>query len=163
GPHALTEVESMNAERQDAGALQGYRVLEVSAPWGQYCGKLLADLGAEVIKIEPPEGDAARALGPFKHDRPDPEGSLFFAYYTTTKRSVTLDRAQPEGCEASARLAATADVVLTAVEPARAEALGLDYAALRVQNPRLIVTALSGFGGEGPYARSRATSLVVFA
>jgi crotonobetainyl-CoA:carnitine CoA-transferase CaiB-like acyl-CoA transferase len=153
----------MNDNHPAAGALHGYRVLEVCAPWGQYCGKLLADLGADVVKIEPPEGDAARALGPFKDDRPDPEGSLFFAYYNTNKRSVTLDLAQPEGRATFARLAATADVVLETAAPAEAAALGLDYPALHALNPRLVVTSLSGFGHAGPYARSRATSLVVFA
>src|ERR671929_294554 len=107
----------MNDQGQAPGALHGYRVLEVCAPWGQYCGKLLADLGADVIKIEPPEGDPARRLGPFKGDRPDPEGSLFFAYYNTNKRSLVLDLARPEGRATFARLAAAADVVLQAVEP----------------------------------------------
>ncbi|HLH26157.1 MAG TPA: CoA transferase [Chloroflexota bacterium] len=153
----------MNEHPPADGALQGYRVLEVCAPWGQYCGKLLADLGADVIKIEPPGGDPARALGPFKDDRPDPEGSLFFAYYNTNKRSLALDLVRPEGQETFRRLAATADAVLTTAAPAEAEALGLGYATLHRLNSRLVVTSLSGFGHDGPYARSRATSLVVFA
>jgi crotonobetainyl-CoA:carnitine CoA-transferase CaiB-like acyl-CoA transferase len=150
-------------ERPAAGCLAGYRVLELCAPWGQYCGKLLADLGADVVKIEPPGGDAARALGPFKDDRPGPDSSLFFAYYNTNKRSLVLDLGQPEGRVSLARLAATADALLETAEPAQAAAWGIDFATLHARNPRLVVTSLSGFGHDGPAARSRATGLVVFA
>ncbi|HZR97196.1 MAG TPA: CoA transferase [Chloroflexota bacterium] len=153
----------MNEPDAAPGALQGYRILEVCAPWGQYCGKLLADLGADVIKVEPPGGDPARALGPFKDDRPDPEGSLFFAYYNTNKRSLVLNLTRPDDRATFHRLAASADAVLATAAPAEAAALGLDYPTLHALNPRLVVTSLSGFGHDGPYARSRASSLVVFA
>jgi len=147
----------------DEGALAGYRVLDLCEPWGQYCGKLLADLGADVIKVEPPVGDPARALGPFKDDRPHPEGSLFFAYYNTNKRSLVLDLERPEGRATLERLLATADVLLETFTAERAATLGLAYPALRARHPRLVVTSLSGFGSDGPAAGQRTTSLVVFA
>jgi crotonobetainyl-CoA:carnitine CoA-transferase CaiB-like acyl-CoA transferase len=146
-----------------AGALQGYRVLDLSEPWGAYCGKLLADLGADVVKVEPPAGDPARALGPFKDDRPHPEASLTFAYYHTNQRSVVLDLADDDGRALLARLLGAADVLLETFPPERAAALGLDYATLHARHPRLVVASLSGFGSTGPDAGQRATSLVVFA
>ena len=130
-----------------AGALQGYRVLDLSEPWGAYCGKLLADLGADVVKVEPPAGDPARALGPFKGDQAHPEASLTFAYYHTNQRSVVLDLADDEGRSLLARLLGAADVLLETFPPERAAALGLDYAALHARHPRLVVSSLSGFGG----------------
>src|SRR5438067_2503977 len=75
----------------DAPPLAGIRVLELAGIGGQYCGKLLGDMGADVIKIEPPAGDAARRVGPFAGDQPDPNRSLSFWYYNTSKRSITLD------------------------------------------------------------------------
>src|SRR3954471_16848971 len=103
-----------------AGALQGYRVLDLSEPWGAYCGKLLAGLGADVVKVEPPAGDAARAFGPFKDDRPHPEASLAFAYYHTNQRSVVLDLADDEGRALLVRLLGAADVLLEAFPSERA-------------------------------------------
>jgi len=147
----------------DEGALAGYRVLDLCEPWGQYCGKLLADLGADLIKVEPPDGDPARALGPFKDDRTHLEGSLFFTYYNTNKRSLALDLERAEGRAVLARLLDGADVLLETFAPARAAALGLDYPTLRARYPRLVVTALSGFGPDGPAADQRATAPVVFA
>ena len=80
-----------------APALSGRRVLELADEQGVYCGKLLADMGADVIKVEPPGGDATRQLPPFWGDRPDPDGSLFFLYMNTSKRGVTLDLTRPDG------------------------------------------------------------------
>src|SRR5436309_11534414 len=119
-----------SGQEPGAGALQGYRVLDLSEPWGAYCGKLLADLGADVVKVEPPAGDPARALGPFKDDRPHPEASLAFAYYHTNQRSVVLDLADDAGRALLARLLGAADVLLETFPPERAAALGLDYATL---------------------------------
>ncbi|MDO8568370.1 MAG: CoA transferase, partial [Dehalococcoidales bacterium] len=73
------------------GALEGYRVLDLADSKGFFCGKLLADLGADVIKIEKPGGDDTRKIGPFKDNIPHPEGSLSFAYYNTNKRGITLN------------------------------------------------------------------------
>ena len=77
-------------------ALSGRRVLELADEKGLYCGKLLADMGADVIKIERPGGDPTRSIPPFWHDRPHPDSSLFFLYMNTSKRGVTLDVTRPE-------------------------------------------------------------------
>ena len=79
------------------GALAGRTVLEITDASGAYCGKLLADMGADVIKIEPPGGDPSRGLAPFLQDEPGPDRSLFFLYHNTSKRGITLDYTQPEG------------------------------------------------------------------
>ena len=155
------------AHTQDAGvpqALSGLRVLElgtfVSAP---YCGKLFAGYGAEVIKVEPPGGDIARAHGPFRDGRPHPETSALFLYLNTGKRSVELDLRTPSGLDAFLRLAAKADVVIENFRPSDLRALGVTYAALRAVNPRVTLVSITAFGQEGPYADYRANNLVAFA
>ena len=135
------------------GALQGVRLLEygqlVSAP---YCAKLLADLGAECIKIEePPAGDPARRRGPFPDDIPHPEKSGLFLYVNTNKLGITLDPSTPTGRLIFQRLAQEADVLIEDRPPGEMERLGLDYAALSALNPALIVTSITPFGQTGPY------------
>ena len=92
-----------------ATALAGARVLDLSDPFGQYAGKLLANLGADVIKIEPPTGDPARRIGPFLDDLPGPERSLFWWYYNADKRSLALDLASDDGLDLFLRLAAQSE------------------------------------------------------
>jgi crotonobetainyl-CoA:carnitine CoA-transferase CaiB-like acyl-CoA transferase len=146
-------------ETDARGMLDGIRVLDLALPYGQYCGRLLADLGADVIKLEPPEGDPARRLGPFKGDKPDAERSLVFASYNTNKRSLVLDRSSAAGQETFRRLVASVDAIIETPAPGE----GLDFAELRRLNPRLILASISGFRAGGPYERFRATSRVVFA
>lgn len=145
-------------------ALAALRVLElgtfVSAP---FCGKLFAGYGAEVIKVEPPDGDLARAHGPFMDGIPDPETSALFLYLNTGKKSVVLDLHTPAGREAFLRLAAQCDVMIENFRPADLRALGLTYAALREVNPRLVLVSITPFGQEGPYADYRANNLIAFA
>jgi crotonobetainyl-CoA:carnitine CoA-transferase CaiB-like acyl-CoA transferase len=131
--------------------LEGYVALDLTDLRGQMCGKLLRDLGMEVIKIEPPEGDPVRRLGPFAHDRPDLEGSLRFAYLNAGKQSVVLDLAAPSGRDALLGLVRQADVLVESFAPGTLAALGLDDATLRAHNPHLVVTSISGFGQDGPY------------
>jgi benzylsuccinate CoA-transferase BbsE subunit len=145
-----------------ATGLAGCRVLDLTGPGGQYCGKLLADLGADVIKIEPPAGDPARRLGPFQDSDPERRQSLFFAYYNTNKRSLVLDRDLQPGREVFERLLSTADAVIETVEVDRAPP-SLDFAALARSHPRLVLTTIEGFGSGGPYESYRTTSLVAFA
>jgi crotonobetainyl-CoA:carnitine CoA-transferase CaiB-like acyl-CoA transferase len=133
------------------GPLAGLRVLELADQTGQFCGKLLGDLGADVVKIEPPGGEPGRHIGPFLDDIPHPERSLSFWYYNTSKRGVTLDLETTDGRGLFRRLAATADVVLETFRPGFLESLGLDYASLCQQNPRLIVCSLTPFGQTGPW------------
>ena len=101
------------------GPLAGLRVLELADETGQFCGKLLGDLGADVVKIEPLGGEPCRRIGPFLDDFPHPERSLSFWYYNTSKRGMTLDINTAYGRDLFQRLAATADVVLETFRPAR--------------------------------------------
>jgi CoA:oxalate CoA-transferase len=144
--------------------LEGLRVLEigtfVSAP---YCGKLFAGYGAEVIKVEPPEGDISRAHGPFKDGVPHPETSALFLYLNTGKKSVVIDMAKPDGRSEFLKLVEAADVVIENYKPADLRALGLSYAELGAVNPRLVMISVTTFGQEGPYADYESNNLVAFA
>ncbi len=136
------------------------RVLELADASGVYCGKLLADMGADVIKIERPGGDSTREIPPFWGDEPHPERGLFFLYTNTSKRGVTLDIRRPEGQELFKALARTARLVVETSPPGRLDDLGLGYEALREANPGLVLTSITGFGQTGPY-RSHASSDLV--
>jgi crotonobetainyl-CoA:carnitine CoA-transferase CaiB-like acyl-CoA transferase len=143
-----------------AGALSGRRVLEIADETGAYCGKLLADMGADVIKIEAPGGDPARLLPPFHGGRPDPERSLSFLYLNTNKRSLVLDLGVPDGQSAFLRLVATADIVVETLRPGRLDELGLGYQRLRALRPGLVLTSITGFGQTGPHSGYRSCDLV---
>lgn len=147
-----------------SGPLTGVRVVELCDELGQYAGKLLADMGADVVKIEPPEGSAARRVGPFVNDEPGPERSLNFWYHNANKRSVMLDLAASETDRGLARaLIARADVFLEAGSPGRAASLGLERDALAAANPRLVHCALTPFGQDGPWAGYAVSDLVALA
>ena len=138
--------------------LAGLRVLEVgsmvSAP---YCGKLLADAGAEVIKLEPPSlGDAARRYGPWPGDIPHPERSGLFLYLNAGKRGITANLETPTGRSALRRLAAASDVVAHNIAPSDMERMGLDYDALAADNPNLVMASISPWGLSGPWRDYRA-------
>ena len=143
-----------------AGSLAGVRVLELSNSIGQWCGKLMADFGADVVKIEPPAGVAERQIGPFYKDVEDPNRSLYFWHYNTSKKSVTLDLTQEEGRELFRRLARTADVILETMPPGALAALGLGYESLAAENPSLIMCSLTDFGQEGPWAGYQMTDML---
>lgn len=136
------------------GALSGLRIVEYSTSIAAAAGgKVLADLGAEVIKVEPPRtGDPARHHGPFPGDIPDPECSGLFLYLNANKRGITLDPARPTGRDLLQRLLAEADVFLHNWSPAEASGLRLGYDTLRRQHARLIVAAVTTYGSSGPYA-----------
>ena len=112
------------------GPLHGLRVLELADEKGQFCGKLMADLGADVIKIEPPGGQRTRLVGPFLDDIPHRERSLFFWHYNTSKRGITLNLEHPEGQAMLRRLVPTADIMLETYPPGYLPALGLGYDVL---------------------------------
>ena len=148
-----------------AGLLSGYRVLDlgsgISAPW---CTKILADYGAEVIKVETPGlGDATRRMGPFAGDEPDPEKSLTFLYLNTNKKSVTVDPTSVSGRKLFYRMVADADVLVENYSPAQSQNLGLDYSSLSKVNPGLVVTSIAPFGHTGPYRDYQATDIVTYA
>jgi benzylsuccinate CoA-transferase BbsE subunit len=144
-------------------ALAGRRVLELADESGVYCGKLLADMGADVIKIERPGGDATRDIPPFLGERPGEDASLFFLYMNTSKRGVTLDIATPEGRDLFERLAAMADLVVETFPPGHLDDLGLGYRALAEANPGLVLTSITGFGQTGPYRDFKSSDLVASA
>ena len=135
--------------------LNGVRVLDLAGPSGQYCGKLLADLGARVVKLEPLEGDRGRGMKPFKGDQIESNESLFWAYYNTNKHSLAFDLASGQGQEVFERLVRWADVIIQTGSE-------LHYDELSRLNPGLILASISPFG-EGPYSGYRATSQTVFA
>ena len=144
-------------------ALRGRRVLELADEKGVYCGKLLADMGADVIKIERPGGDATRQVPPFWEDRPDADGSLFFLYMNTSKRGVTLDITHPEGQQLFQQLARTADIIIETFPPGHLDNLGVGYARLRADNPRLVFTSITGFGQAGPACHFASADIVASA
>ncbi len=141
--------------------LDGVRVLEigemVAAP---YAAKLLADEGAEVIKVEPPTGDRARSVGPFR-DNPDPNESGLFVGLNTNKSSVVLDLDVAAGVARLAELVAEADIVLHDMSPARAASVGLDPEVVLVARPELVMCAVTPFGSSGPQAEWRGDEICV--
>jgi benzylsuccinate CoA-transferase BbsE subunit len=133
------------------GPLTGLRVLELADEKGQFCGKLFGDLGSDVVKIEPPGGEPCRHFGPFLDDIPDPERSLSFWYYNTSKRGITLNLDTADGRALFRRLAANADVILETFRPGYLASRGFDFDTLREQNPGLILCSLTPFGQTGPW------------
>lgn len=146
-------------ERKDS-LLGGCRVLDLTDEKGLLCGKLLGELGADVIKIEPPGGDPARNIGPYYKDIPHPEKSLFWFFTNLHKRGITLNIETPDGREIFKRLVETADLVVESFEPGYMESLGLGYSELEKINPRIIMTSITPFGQTGPYAQYKTTDIV---
>jgi crotonobetainyl-CoA:carnitine CoA-transferase CaiB-like acyl-CoA transferase len=156
-------VTGSEATGSEAGPLAGLRVLEFDDGLAQYCGKLLADMGAEVIKIEPPEGAPSRHQAPFAGDRADLNGSLKFWHYNTNKRSVVLDLAQPQAQQVVRALSQRADIVLDGLAPGRMDEAGLGAEQLRALNPGLIYTRVTPFGLDGPWSGFASSDLVQLA
>jgi crotonobetainyl-CoA:carnitine CoA-transferase CaiB-like acyl-CoA transferase len=135
--------------------------LDLTDEKGFLCGKMLADLGVDVIKIERPGGDPSRRMGPFWHDVVDPEKSLYWFAYNTNKRGITLDIETAKGRDILLALVREADFLIESFEPGHMEGLGLGYAALSGINKGIIVTSITPFGQTGPYSRYKATDLVL--
>jgi len=151
-----------NTEKAE-GMLSPYRVLDLTDEKALLCGKILGDLGADVIKIERPGGDLARNIGPFYHDEVDPEKSLFWWAYNTSKRGITLDIETSEGQETFKKLVKTADFVIESFSPGYMDRLGLGYSALEKINPGIIMVSITPFGQTGPYKDYKAPGIVVWA
>ena len=132
--------------------LSPFRVLDLTDERGHLCGAILAQMGADVIAVEPPEGSSARRLAPFAGDVEDPERSLHHWAYNRGKRSVVLDVATDEGAARLRDLAAAADILIESAGPGRMDALGLGYGALSEINPELVYVSISPFGSDGPKA-----------
>ncbi len=144
----------------DGVLLPPYRVLDLTGPEGVFCGKLLADYGADVIKIEPPDGDPTRQKPPFIGDQPGPERSAYFLFYNTNKRSVTLDLESPQGLDLFKKMAASADVLIESFPVGYMKTLGLDFDILKTDNPGLVMASITPFGQTGPWKDFLSTDLI---
>jgi crotonobetainyl-CoA:carnitine CoA-transferase CaiB-like acyl-CoA transferase len=143
--------------------LSCYRVLDLTNEKGFLCGKALGDLGADVIKIEKPGGDPARNIGPFYHDIPDSEKSLYWFAFNANKKGITLDIETAEGQAIFKKLVRTADVVIESFHVGYMDSIGLGYDVLSEINPGLVMTSISGFGQEGPYSDYNDNDIAVWA
>lgn len=140
-----------------AKPLAGIKVIELANfIAGPLCGTLLADMGADVIKVEPPKGDMARATPPIRNGE-----SVSFVALNRNKRSLVLDLKRPEAAEILRKLAAQADAFIEAYRPGALEKLGLGSAQVKASNPRIVYTSVSGFGQSGPYRRRSGVNLII--
>jgi benzylsuccinate CoA-transferase BbsE subunit len=146
-----------------SGNLSGVRVLDLTAEPGFMTGMLLGELGADVVKIEPPAGDPIRSRPPFWGGGHDPERALGWLAYNTSKRGLTLDLERPAGREIFLRLCDGTDVVLETEVPGAMAARGLGWDVLHARNPRLVLCSLTPFGQTGPLATRRGSDLTVLA
>ncbi len=143
--------------------LSPYRVLDLSTERGVLCGQILGDLGADVIKIEPPGGSPARRLGPFYRDTPNPNGSVFWWAYNRNKRSITLDITSSDGQAILRRLVARAHFLIESDTPGTLAAYGLGYDDLAALNPALVYVSITPFGQDGPKAHYADSDLIILA
>ena len=153
----------MTGKEKSDGLLSPYRVLDLTDELGFLCGKILGDLGADVIKIERPRGDASRNIGPFYRDEVHPEKSLYWFAFNNNKKGITLNLENARGQEIFRRLAASADFVIESFVPGYLDKLNLNYADLSHTNPRLILTSITPFGQTGPYSKFRASDIEIMA
>ena len=138
------------------GLLTGIKVLDLTQLMaGPYCAQLLADLGADVIKVESPEGDISRTLPPFVNGE-----SAYYRAMNRNKRGIVVDLTEPSGREALHRLLETADVLVENFRPGIPEKLGIDYETVKAINARIIYCAISTFGETGPYAKRPGVDLL---
>lgn len=152
------------SEQSHSGALSGIRVIDLTTPLAEATGRVLADLGAEVIKVEPPAGCAARFIAPFEEGRAgEPDGSLFWRAYGLGKRSVVLDLEQAADRERLIELACGADIFIESSDPGALAAMGLGFDALHAKNPSLLYVSVTPFGQTGPKANHPATDLTLAA
>jgi benzylsuccinate CoA-transferase BbsE subunit len=145
------------------GALAGLRVLDLTDYRAGLAGRLMADMGADVVKIEPPGGDLGRRIGPFVDDRPHRDRSLFFWFYNLNKRTITLDSSRDLGRELLLRLIGSADIVIENFKPGRPAEMGLGWEKLHQANPALILLSLTPFGQTGPFSAYEADDTVLAA
>jgi crotonobetainyl-CoA:carnitine CoA-transferase CaiB-like acyl-CoA transferase len=143
--------------------LSQYRVLDLTTERGLLCGQILSDLGADVIKIEPPGGSSARRLGPFFEDRPDPNCSIYWWAYNRNKRSITLNLETDEGRDLFYRLVARAQFLIESENPGYLTERRLGYNDLAIRNRELIYVSITPFGQDGPKASYADSDLVILA
>lgn len=150
----------MSITTEKFSLLPGYRVLDLSSSMGSFCGKVLGELGMDVIKVEPPGGDGGRMEPPFAKGHVHREGSLRFNYLNAGKKSVTLDITKESGRKIFLDLVAKADIVLETFEPGYLAANNLGYEELLAKQNKLILISLTGFGQDGPYAHYKAADII---
>lgn len=151
----------MTGDLTERLVFQGLTVIELATdPGGEVVGKVMAQMGADVVKVEPPGGSPTRAMGPYAHGQIDADHSLSFWYYNTNKRSAVVDYATAEGRDQLLGLLADADVCITTLRSSEARALGLEADQLRAGAPRLIVVSVTPFGLDGPWADWVSSDLV---
>jgi crotonobetainyl-CoA:carnitine CoA-transferase CaiB-like acyl-CoA transferase len=154
----------MEKGERGSRTLGPYRVLDLTDEKGFLCGKILGDLGADVIKVERPGGDPARNIGPFYSDKPHPERSLYWFAYNVNKRGITLNLESADGRELFKKLVRSVDIVVESFSPGYLEGLGLGYKNLReVTEGKIVMTSISSFGQEGPYKDYKASDLGIMA
>lgn len=143
--------------------LNGIQILDFSDEKAGFCSKLLADFGARVIKVERPEGDRSRRIGPFFKNNPSKENSLLFWYQNTNKEGITLNIEKEEGRRILLKLLPKIDVLIESYRPGYLERLGLGYDSLSSQNPRLIMVSITPFGKDGPKNQYHSSDITVSA
>jgi len=143
--------------------LSCYRGLDLTDEKGMLCSKILADIGADVIKIEKPGGDTSRRRGPFYHDIADSEKSLYWFAYNTNKRGITLNLETADGRELFKKLVTKVDFITESFPPGYLDSIGLGYQALKQLNPGIVLTSITPFGQTGPYKDYAVSDIVVFA
>ncbi len=143
--------------------LSPYRVLDLTTERGLLCGQILGDLGADVIKIEPPGGSPARQLGPFYQDQPHPDRSLYWWSYNRNKRGITLNLESPDGQALLRRLVSSAHFLIESDNPGALARHGCGYADLATLNPALVYVSITPFGQDGPKANYADSDLIVLA
>lgn len=159
----MSEEGSPTLDSQPPGPLHGIRIIECGhMVAAAYAGKLMADLGAEVIKVEEPGGDSARRRGPYPGNRPHPEKSGLFLYLNTNKRGITLNLETSSGQKLLQRLVKDADALVHNYHPTRMSDFGLEYEALAHHNPHLVMTSISPFGQTGPRREYTAHDLTMW-
>jgi crotonobetainyl-CoA:carnitine CoA-transferase CaiB-like acyl-CoA transferase len=141
--------------------LKGCRALDLTDEKGFLCGKILADLGVDIIKVERPGGDPSRRIGPFWDDIEDPERSLYWYAYNSNKRGITLNIETADGKEILKELVKRSDFVIESFPPGYMESLGMDYSALNRIKSKIILTSITPFGQNGPYREYQATDIVL--
>lgn len=153
----------MGSQEKSGALLAPFCALDLTNELGFLCGKILGDLGADVIKIERPGGDPARMIGPFYKDQAHPEKSLYWFGFNSNKRGITLNLESERGKKLFTQLAARAEFVVESFPPGHLEGLGLGYDSLSRINPGLVHTSITPFGQTGPYSRFRASDIEIMA
>src|ERR1700722_5289429 len=143
--------------------LSPYRVLDLTTERGLLCGQMLADLGADVVKVEPPGGSSARRIGPFYKDAPHPDRSLYWWAYNRNKRAITLDLERDAGRDLFCRLVERADFLIESHNPGYLAQYHLGFADLAKINPAIIYVSITPFGQDGPRASYADSDLIIMA